>query len=389
MQAYFPQVVLPFPLRRYQQEAVFALLKQRHGTVVLPTATGKTAIALDCIRRLKMRTAVLVPTEVLLKQWVDKLREAGIHAGVYYGKEKRPYSAVTVFIVNSAMIHPDLLKRFSFIVVDETHHLGAEQFCRLLPIIQTKPYALGLTSYIRRSDGRDSLVRKVMPVIYHMHIADAQNQRYIAPMNVLTVQAQMSFEERRIYEEYTETIRRAYRILGTVNPADLAKSKEPLAKACLAAMAKRKVVLSNIQDKKSKVLMIAQKHPNERILVFSESILGANAIQKHLIRNNVPSGIYHSQIPIYQRRRALDLWKKHLYHVLVAVKCLDEGVDVPACRIGIIVASGSANRQWIQRQGRMMRKRPKMTGGVIYIVYCTNTIESRYSQKVAWILAHL
>ena len=111
-------VVLPFPLRKYQQEAVTLLLTHRHGTVVLPTATGKTAIAIGCMQRLKLRTAILVHTEALLKQWIDKLREAKVFATAFYGKEKH-VSSVTVFILNSALLHPGLLSRYQFIIIDE------------------------------------------------------------------------------------------------------------------------------------------------------------------------------------------------------------------------------------------------------------------------------
>jgi superfamily II DNA or RNA helicase len=220
----FSQAQLPFTLKQYQQEAVAAFLKFKHGTVTLPTGTGKTAVATEVIRCLQMRTAVIVPTESLLAQWVQKLREANIYAGVFYGKEKH-HGAVTVFIINSASIHPEALRDYTFVVVDEVHRIGGEKFSVLLPLLQSKPYVLGLTSHLARMDGRERLIKRVAPVIYGMPIASAMKQQYISGLKIYTVKAEMTRWEQQKYAEYTNTIRTAYFKLGTTNPSILSKMK--------------------------------------------------------------------------------------------------------------------------------------------------------------------
>ena len=54
------------------------------------------------------------------------------------------------------------------------------------------------------------------------------------------------------------------------------------------------------------------------------------------------------------------------YKVLVAMKCLDEGVDVPSIRIAFIMASTSNPRQYIQRRGRLLRRYPGKDKAIIY-----------------------
>lgn len=383
----FENVVLPYTLKPYQVEAVEAFMKCRHGSVVLPTGTGKTSIGLECMRRANCRTAVLVHTEGLLLQWVKNLHEIGVWAGVYYGK-KKSLGLVTVCIVNSVVINPKVLSRFDFVICDEYHHLGGETFSHLLPLLKAKPYFLGLTSCLQRGDGREALLKKVAPIIYTMPIHDAMEKDFITKIRIYTMKASMTNQERMLYDRYTKTIRQCFFSLRTINPARLTKMKNnPLALACLSAMAKRKMLLSDVADKKSKVHKITSFYPeHERILVFCESKNSANKIFKYLTKNGIKCGIYHSGLDSEYRRRALYQWKKNLTQVMIACRCLDEGIDVPQCRIGVIVASGSSNRQWIQRQGRLLRKRVDNTKGLLFIVYCEGTIESSYSDKLKTII---
>src|SRR5581483_2871403 len=62
-------------LRAYQSAALAAWeLADRRGVLVLPTGSGKTRVALQAIAALGEPTLVLVPTRVLLAQWVREIR---------------------------------------------------------------------------------------------------------------------------------------------------------------------------------------------------------------------------------------------------------------------------------------------------------------------------
>ena len=54
------------------------------------------------------------------------------------------------------------------------------------------------------------------------------------------------------------------------------------------------------------------------------------------------------------------------YNAVVAVNCLDEGVDIPSARIGIILASSGNPRQYIQRRGRLLRKEKGKEKAIIF-----------------------
>lgn len=379
-------IELPFDLREYQVKASERLIERRHGTVEAPTATGKTAIAIECMRRLNVRTAVLVPTINLMDQWCSKLAESGVYATKFYGKEKT-LGSVTVFVYNSALIHKEKLEAFSFLIFDEIHHLGAKKFRDLLQVAEEKPYALGLTSHVKRSDGNHRLILRVMPRIFYMPISAAHKEGYIAKLNVEKVKAYMSSRESRQYRHYTDTIRNAMMKLGTTDIARIAEQiNNPLARACLSAIAKRKVLLSNVESKREKVEEIIREYGDERILVFSEGIRGIERTKKHLLQAGIPCEVYHSEVNLERRRRALRYWGK-TFNVLLSIRCLEEGTDIPQVRIGIIVASGSQDRQFIQRIGRLMRLRKDKSRGKIYVVYCPNTLEERFAPKIHKLLS--
>ena len=67
-----------------------------------------------------------------------------------------------------------------------------------------------------------------------------------------------------------------------------------------------------------------------------------------------------------EREYILNNFSGKKYSVLLAMKCLDEGVDVPPAKTGIIVASSGNPREYIQRIGRLVRRYPGKTSAKIY-----------------------
>ena len=69
-----------------------------------------------------------------------------------------------------------------------------------------------------------------------------------------------------------------------------------------------------------------------------------------------------------KREVLLQQFAEGVYQVLVAMKCFDEGVDVPSTRIAIFLSSSGNPRQYIQRRGRVLRRFPKKEKATIYDV---------------------
>ena len=64
---------------------------------------------------------------------------------------------------------------------------------------------------------------------------------------------------------------------------------------------------------------------------------------------------YKSDMKNSQKNLSLDMFKKGEIELLLAIRCLDEGLDVPDCSACVIVSSSTSIREFVQRRGRVLR----------------------------------
>ncbi|MFX0201512.1 MAG: DEAD/DEAH box helicase, partial [Candidatus Hodarchaeota archaeon] len=141
-------------LRPYQQAALTAWFDaSSRGVIILPTAAGKTFIALKAIEKLNVATLVVVPTLDLLDQWRQILsNQFGVDVGAYGGGDDI-LKPLTVSTYDSAYIRAEELgNRFMFIIFDEVHHLPAPSYSQIAEMY-IAPYRMGLTATYEREDG--------------------------------------------------------------------------------------------------------------------------------------------------------------------------------------------------------------------------------------------
>jgi superfamily II DNA or RNA helicase len=366
----------PLELRDYQKEAI-EKWKQRgqKGILVLPTGTGKTYIALAVIREeisQSGKVAVIVPTIVLANQWQQKIYEyVGVKPALYYTHEKS-IGKITIFVVNSAYLNRHLLQYFSLVIVDEIHHLSAPTWRQIVDAIKDNKKILGLTATPENA---------VLPVVYYMGIGKAREKRAVVDIEIRPCFAELTLAERMQYEQVDQAVRDIARKLDSARAIGDKTAVEVLDRKLKIMANKRKQLMSEVKDKAIKVLEIARKHSNEKILVFTESIKGAERIAQVLNDNGVKSMTIHSQKGKTIRNTILQEWGKS-FRVLIAVRSLDEGVDIPDVSIGVIVATGKTVRQLTQRLGRILRPAPGKAKAIMYVVVARNTYETSILWKI-------
>jgi len=341
--------------------------------IVLPTGTGKTFIGLAAMKEELERggsVAVLVPTIVLAEQWRQKIWEVlHVRAALYCTTEKA-LGRVTVFVVNSAYLHSELLKPFTLIILDEAHHLGAPRWKEIIKSVNGKKI-LGLTATPENAP---------LPVVYKMLIAHARASGAVADLEVIPCFVGLTREEWVAYSEIERKIMEAARALRYAEASGSAREVAELERVLKILTAKRRQLMSEVIAKRHAVLEIAAKHPGERILVFCESIRGAEAIKEVLMKAGIRAATYHSKMPKHVRSTVLALWGR-AFNVLVAVRSLDEGIDVPEVRVGVIVASGMTVRQLTQRMGRLIRPQPGKRA-LLYVVLARGTYETSILARI-------
>ena len=115
---------------------------------------------------------------------------------------------------------------------------------------------------------------------------------------------------------------------------------------------------------------VVVEHEGERVLVFTEPIKGAEIVAKRVRDLGAEAQTFHSL------RRAMGIlraWGRD-FSVLCAVRALDEGIDVPECKVGVIVSSSKSMRQLVQRAGRL----PRPAGGRVARLYVLCAVKSEW-----------
>jgi superfamily II DNA or RNA helicase len=116
-------------------------------------------------------------------------------------------------------------------------------------------------------------------------------------------------------------------------------------------------------------------HVGERVIVFAGSNPMAMDISRRFL---LPTLLSHSRKK--ERRAVLEGFAAGTLPALVANRVLDEGIDVPAAKVAVVLGGLSSTRQAKQRLGRILRK----TGAaraVLYEVVCQDTNDEERSRK--------
>jgi len=372
--------------RPYQQEALDAWLATGNmGVVVLPTGAGKTFLAALAIHETGLWTLAVVPTIDLLQQWRAALSAAlNVPAGdigVFGGGEKE-IKPITIMTYDSAALYPRELRHFGLLVFDECHHLPAPTY-RLIAESAFTPLRLGLSATPERSDmAHADLVELIGPEVYRRSPDQLMEERYLAQFREIKVDVALSEEDAERYAAqrkiYTSFLRRRRIVIRS--PEDFqqkiiymsARDKE--AREAMLAWREARNIALNAPAKYDEIERILQQHVQDQVILFSEYNYVVDEVSRRFC---IPSITYKT--PAEERRLILERFRSGRYSKLVTGRVLNEGVDVPDCRVAIIVSGNSTKREYIQRLGRVLR--PKEDVALLYELVTTNTTEEEIARR--------
>jgi superfamily II DNA or RNA helicase len=370
-------------LRPYQRDALAAWIAHgKRGTIVLPTGAGKTRVALAAAALVRGPTVVVVPTRVLLEQWVAALR--GVFDGRIgvLGDGEQRIEDVTVMTFESAFRYMDVLgDRFALLVVDEVHHFGSGAREEAL-VACVAPYRLGLTATAPEAGTTQerALVDLVGPVVFSMSIVDLAGS-HLAHFDVVRMRVALTVEERATYATLTrEFVRARERIAreGPVPSWDLLLrriAQLPGGRKAVADWHRAVALAAFPADKRALARSLIQRHRDDKTLVFAMHAADAYAIARD---NLVPA--ITSEIGREERKAILESFREGRVRCVVSARVLNEGVDVPDARVAILLGGALGVREQIQRIGRVLRPSPGKRA-VIYDVATRGTMDERRSDN--------
>jgi len=353
------------------------LSKDCIGTLEMATGVGKTLIGIMAIQQEQLpgRIIVVTPTITLMKQWekeIEKHLKADV--GKIGGGFNDTCKRITVAVVNSVRctcVDCDLL------ILDEMHRYGSDVNYKFIEFGKFKKI-LGLTATAYREDGAHELLFKHSPIIYRFTQKEAIKKGLLSGFGLYNVSIGLEPEERIKYMNYTNHIEQNFKRFdnnfGRVQDAIHSTGQDSwIARDLMRSFAGRKTILSTAKNKIEKALMIIDIEAERKILVFCEYIKTANELVSKLKKNGVNAGKYHSKMPEKERQEMLDDFRDNKIRVMVAVKSLDEGTDIPDSDVAIIIAGSSVKRQMIQRLGRVLRTSEGKDIAKVYQLYVPET----------------
>lgn len=394
-------------LYSWQVDALDAWTAQhRRGVVEAVTGTGKTMIGLRAtIDELGRggQAVILVPTRELLHQWTRAL-EPVVPAGTRIGllgdghRDSLGQRDVLVAIVNSAAAAArdlDLCPRRpgGLLVGDECHRYGSER--NRLALVEHFPHRLGLSATFERADdGHLTWLEPFFgPTCFTMDFRRAIDDGVTARFLVALAGVQLDPAEYGLYEELSDLMSasRAKLINRYHVPAEpigafleavgaLARHGDDdaatVARSYLWAMSDRRRLLAETPAKRRLLHdLIPALRASDRAIVFTQSIAAAVDAATIIAGHGVAAAAIHSGLPAAERRDVLDRFAEGRLHVVAAPQVLDEGIDVPAADLAIILAGSHSRRQMVQRMGRVLRRKPDGRRARFVIVGAEDTVE--------------
>jgi superfamily II DNA or RNA helicase len=374
--------------RDYQQEALSAWqANDRQGSVILPTGSGKTFLAVQAIADAGVSTLVVVPTIDLMNQWHATLTNAfgdQLPDGVgVLGGGNHDVTDITVTTYDSAYRYiNEYGDQFGLLVVDEVHHLPAPTY-QQIPEMMIAPYRLGLTATYERADGaHEELVDLLGTVVYREEVDELAGE-YLSEYETIHLGVELTADERGRYnEEY-----QIYRDYVDSHEFDLWKeegyqeflkrtSYDPQGRRALIAKQRAETIARTAEKKLDTLDNLLKRHYDDRTIIFTANNEFAYEISQEFV---VPCITHQTETD--ERTEILNRFRTGEYSMLVTSQVLDEGIDVPAANVGIILSGSASKRQYAQRLGRILRQTDDRQPARLYEIITEDTMETYVSEQ--------
>lgn len=396
-------------LHDYQKEAISVWVGENYrGIFDMATGTGKTYTGLGAISKLsedlddELAVIIVAPYQHLVEQWVEDIERFNMNPIVAYGdlahkdwrkklskavldqKIRRDKRFFCMVCTNATFTDKYLQEQIGkirtpiLLVVDEAHNFGARTYAKLLDDRFTYRLALSATLDRHRDEEGTALLYKFFgKKCIEYSLERAIDEDKLTPYKYYPVLVYLSDIELESYEEISYEMSKCL-IKGKDGKYKLNKRGEIL------ALKRSRVVAGAIQKLDALREAILPYKNDHNILVYcgatrivDESYDGSDdesdirqieAVTK-ILGNELGMSVarFTSEENIEQRA----LIKKHFQkgddlQAIVAIKCLDEGVNIPGIRTAFILASTTNPKEYIQRRGRVLRKAPNKPFAEIY-----------------------
>lgn len=390
-------------LRPYQIDAIRAWSKAGgKGIFAMATGSGKTLTALSLACKVAERNQPLVvivicPFINLCRQWIREMATFGLQpVACFEGRDRWQdeleegyqrlavgMSQVHALVVTNATFQSESFQArirpriasgaaHHLLIADEVHNLGAEQGRAALPdgILMR----LGLSATPERHYdvvGTQAVFDYFGGPVFEYPLSQAIADGRLCNYRYFPVPVELTDEEADTYEEISAKLARFFSGGDT---------KKEIEKGAMRLLIKRARLLAGAVNKLEaldRVIAAMPELPKQAIFycgdgrttnaIADEEVRQIQAVarllgEKHGLR--VRNFTYRETTQ--EREEILRDLTSGFLDGVVAIRCLDEGIDLPDLRMGFLLASSTNPRQFVQRRGRLLRNAPGKNRAIVY-----------------------
>lgn len=386
----------PVKLRDYQEEAIQAwVVNGYHGFFVMATGTGKTWTAIYSAKRLAAVQPVLMvicaPYKHLVRQWTEDLKKVFPKAKIIMvssenhdwqqqitheiiRKQYYPENQIIIVSTIASFKMPRFMATLSksteekLLIVDEAHRFTDRQDS----LKETFPYLLGLSatpySGTEAQKGRE-LMAWFGGQVFDMPIETALERGFLAPYRYVPIYVYATDEDEQKFKSYSQKIASCFQNGRCINPDLLVKS-----------LRGRLRVISMAEEKQNHIHEIIEQIPEkDHVVVYcgDGKLFDANeaaelrhiqAVKRVLSAHGWKTSQFTAVENINERMELIDALNKGELSALAAIRCLDEGINIPSIKSALILSSNDNYREFVQRRGRILRTYAGKESATIYDV---------------------
>lgn len=392
--------VLPsnLELREYQKQAIANWFKNNgRGTLKMATGSGKTitalAIATELYQKIGLQVLLIVcPYRHLVIQWSRECQKFGMEpilafesvhnwqdrlSTQLYNVRSGNQKFLTIITTNATLIGQGLQSQLRYlpertlIVGDEAHNLGAKRLVESLP--RNLGLRLALSATPERyfdEDGTEAIFEYFGAVIQpEFTLEDAIKAGALVHYLYYPILVELTASETEKYADLTKKIGRAITFDSDRNDNEIVAALLMQRARLLGAAANKLVALRELMqprlDTTHTLIYCGDGSVEDEVTTESNRQLDAVA---QLLGSELGYRVntYTAETSLDERENLRFWFETGELQGLVAIRCLDEGVDIPAIQTAIMLASSGNPRQFIQRRGRILRSHPQKKRATLF-----------------------
>lgn len=372
-------------LRDYQKDAINAWLSNSaKGILEMATATGKTFTALGALARLaekkKLSVIITCPFIHLTRQWKENLAKFNINgvieafanysvwsnelANKIFDYNNGYTDSIVIITTHDTFSSPNFINQISSIsgekllIADEVHGLGSPE--RQNGLLKNYQYRLGLSATPSRwfdEEGTQTLLSYFDKTVYQFPLEKAIKYGFLTKYEYYPIFVELDTDEVEKYRKITKKI-----VIQLQQEENRVKRSEL---ANLFCILRQRIIINASQKFLALNKLLDQIVDLNHCLIYC-SPQQISEVQQILNKRGIIQHKFTCEEDLHERAALLQSFDQGNYRALVAMKCLDEGVDVPSTKIAILMASSTNPREFIQRRGRILRLYPGKTVSTIY-----------------------